>query len=66
MKTLDKIRENNISVMLLALTCFLFGAVIGFIWSPVKNGVTIGSNNNVNDKKSDEEECEYKEDIIKF
>ncbi|MBR2284093.1 MAG: hypothetical protein IJ874_06700 [Ruminococcus sp.] len=45
MRTLDQIREYNISVILLALCCFFGGLVCGFLLSPVKKGMTIGCNN---------------------
>ncbi len=57
MKTIEKIRTENVSVVLLALCCFFAGMVFGFLLSPVKKGMTIGSNNNfensnnVGDKK---------------
>ncbi|MCM1133669.1 MAG: hypothetical protein NC340_09395 [Ruminococcus flavefaciens] len=46
MKFIDKMKENcSAEVMILAFVCFLAGLTAGFIASPAKNGVTIGSYN---------------------
>lgn len=36
---------------------FLLGVIIGFIFSPVKNGVSIGNNNHIVGNKDDDEVC---------
>ena len=56
MKTLDNIREYNISVILLALCCFFAGMICGFFLAPMKKGVTIGSNNCLSQKNDDDED----------
>ncbi len=40
--------------------CFamlLLGVIIGFIFSPVKNGISIGNNNHIVGNKDDDEVC---------
>ena len=36
---------------------FLLGVIIGFIFSPVKNGISIGNNNHIVGNKDDDEVC---------
>ena len=40
--------------------CFamlLLGIIIGFIFSPTKNGISIGNNNHISGKDEDDEVC---------
>lgn len=50
-KLIAKVQEDK--TVLLCLMCFIMGLALGFIISPVKNGIAIGSyngsNNNVKD-----------------
>jgi hypothetical protein len=55
-----KVQENSVAVWLLALCGFLLGIIVGFCWSPVKHGVTIGCNNVSN--TSNEGCCEDADD----
>ncbi len=48
MNLIDKIKQNENTPIYLAFTLgILTGTIIGFLASPVKAGVTIGSNNNI-------------------
>ena len=49
----SSLKESSAAIWLLALCSFLLGIIVGFCWSPVKNGVTIGSNN----KSFENENC---------
>lgn len=54
MKLFDKIKENYSSdTLFLAFICFLAGAAFGFIASPVKNGIVIGSYNGYKNRITD-------------
>lgn len=68
---LQRIRENAYSVWLMTACAFLLGMVFGFFLSPVKKGVTIGSNNHVVNKEDDYAGCvdwtmDYDEDAMEF
>ncbi len=41
----DSLKESSAAVWLFGICAFLLGIIVGFWWSPVKNGITIGSNN---------------------
>ncbi|MBR6618245.1 MAG: hypothetical protein IKL00_10305 [Oscillospiraceae bacterium] len=48
MNLIEKIKKNENSPIYLAFTLgILTGTIIGFLASPVKAGITIGSNNNI-------------------
>lgn len=52
--------EKN-TAALLALAAFFCGITIGFLIAPAKNGITIGSHNQIN-RKDDLEEYGFDED----
>lgn len=55
MDMIDKIRNNENSPIYLALLIgFLTGLVVGFMISPIKKGIQIGSENRI-EKCSDDE-----------
>ncbi len=48
MNLIEKIKQNENSPIYLAFTLgILTGTIIGFLASPIKSGITIGSNNNI-------------------
>ncbi|MBR4101516.1 MAG: hypothetical protein IKK51_06535 [Oscillospiraceae bacterium] len=48
MNLIEKIKQNENAPIYLAFTLgILTGTIIGFLASPVKAGITIGSNNNI-------------------
>lgn len=48
MNLIEKIKQNENSPIYLAFTLgALLGIIIGFLASPIKQGMTIGSNNNI-------------------
>ncbi|MBQ7003859.1 MAG: hypothetical protein IJN57_07850 [Oscillospiraceae bacterium] len=48
MNLIDKIKKNENTPIYLAFTLgILTGTIIGFLASPIKAGITIGSNNNI-------------------
>ena len=51
---IESIRESSSAVVLFGLCGFLLGIMFGFFLSPIKKGITIGSNNTVNNFKDDE------------
>jgi hypothetical protein len=54
MKIINKIQEDySAEVLLLAILSFLAGLVVGFLISPVKKGITIGSYNGCNNRITD-------------
>ncbi|MCD7811254.1 MAG: hypothetical protein LUG91_05310 [Ruminococcus sp.] len=54
MKILDKMKEScSADVMLLVLVSFFIGLIAGFIISPVKNGIAIGSYNGCGNRITD-------------
>lgn len=54
MKIIEKIKQNySAEVMLLTISGFLAGVIVGIIISPVKNGIAIGSYNGSGNKISD-------------
>ncbi len=46
-----KVQENK--TVLLCLVCFLAGLALGFVISPAKNGIVVGSYNGSNNKVTD-------------
>ncbi|MBQ2824502.1 MAG: hypothetical protein IJF18_07985 [Oscillospiraceae bacterium] len=55
---IEKIKEDkNTPIILAALIGFLAGLVLGFVLSPVKKGVTIGSNNCNNGNNTTIDDC---------
>ncbi len=62
MNLIDKIKQNENTPIYLAFTLgILTGTIIGFLASPVKAGVTIGSNNNIENNEGfckDEDDAE--------
>lgn len=51
---IEKIKANNkIDFFIALLIGFLVGTAVGFILSPVKNGIAIGSYNGCNNRISD-------------
>ena len=62
----EDVRSSNTAVWLFAFCSFLLGIVLGFLFSPVKNGIAVGSyngsynefndSNNVN-RKGKKEKC---------
>lgn len=60
----ENLKESSAAIWLFAICSFLLGVIIGFCCSPIKNGVTIGSNNiattnNLTDKRKDNEDLEW-------
>ena len=53
----DSLKESSAAVWLFGICAFLFGIIVGFWWSPVKNGITIGSNNKIT--KDEEDYIDY-------
>ena len=54
MKIINKIKEDySAKVLLLAILSFLAGVSVGFIISPVKKGIIIGSYNGCNNRITD-------------
>lgn len=54
MKIINKIKEDySAEVLFLAILSFLTGLVAGFLISPVKKGITIGSYNGCNNRITD-------------
>lgn len=48
MNLIEKIKQNeNAPIYLAFMLGILTGTIIGFLASPVKAGITIGSNNNI-------------------
>ena len=47
MKLTDEIRSSSASFWLFAVCSFLLGAVIGFLFAPIKKGVRIGCDNTI-------------------
>ena len=68
----SQIRENTAFFVLFAICSFLIGMICGFFLSPIKKGVTIGSNNHVVNKESgglidtDDWSMDYDEDEMEF
>lgn len=57
MKLVDKIKERTSDSFSAALLVgFLSGIVVGFILSPIKKGISIGSNNNITQIEDSEED----------
>ncbi len=50
-KLIAKVQEDK--TVLLCLMCFLAGLALGFIISPAKNGIAVGSYNGCNNKITD-------------
>ncbi len=50
-KLIAKVQEDK--TVLLCLMCFLAGLALGFIVSPAKNGIAVGSYNGCNNKVTD-------------
>lgn len=50
-KLIAKVQEDK--TVLLCLMCFVMGLALGFIISPVKNGIAIGSYNGCNNNIKD-------------
>ena len=63
MKVIEKIRNENVSVVLLSLCCFFAGMVCGFLVAPVKKGITIGSNNSFKNSNNVSGKKEIKKEI---
>ncbi|MCD8187861.1 MAG: hypothetical protein LUD57_04475 [Ruminococcus sp.] len=54
MKILDKMKEScSADAVLLVLVSFFIGLIAGFIISPVKNGIAIGSYNGCGNRITD-------------
>lgn len=54
MKVFEKIKDSySAEAIILAAVSFLAGLTIGFVISPVKNGITIGSYNGCNNRVID-------------
>ncbi|MCM1008124.1 MAG: hypothetical protein NC485_09360 [Ruminococcus flavefaciens] len=54
MKIINKIKEDySAEVLLLAILSFLAGLTVGFLISPVKRGIIIGSYNGCNNRITD-------------
>lgn len=54
MKITEKIKEDySAEVMLLVIMSFFAGLIVGFITSPVKKGIAIGSYNGCNNRITD-------------
>ena len=41
----ESLKESSVAIWLLALCAFLLGIIVGFVFSPTKNGVSIGNGN---------------------
>lgn len=57
-KIIKKAQEDSCVMMLFAAVCFLLGIVVGVLASPVKNGLSIGSNNTIIGGDDDDEDEE--------
>lgn len=57
-KLIAKAQEDSTTLMLLTAVAFLCGIIIGFVWSPVKAGISCGNNNTIisNDDDEDDED----------
>lgn len=57
-KLIAKAQKDTTVLMLLIFVVFLLGAVVGFMYAPIKNGfkVTVGCNNHIIQKTDDDEE----------
>lgn len=63
MKLINQIKENYSSeVMLLSVVCFLAGAILGILVSPVKKGIAIGSYNGCNNNVRNLKHCNMSSD----
>ena len=68
----DQIRENSVSVWLLAACSLLLGIIIGFCFAPIKKGMRIASNNHIVNRESlgyddDDDDDDYDdEDVVHF
>ena len=51
---IESIKESSAAVILFGICGFLLGIMFGFLASPVKKGINIGSNNTVNKYENDE------------
>lgn len=56
MELIKKAQEDKTTFILLSAVCFLVGLVLGFMLSPVKSGVTIGSNNVIASGEDDDDD----------
>ena len=50
--------ENGETVFLYVLVAFLSGIIIGFLFSPIKKGIAVGSHNGSNNKFVDSNNVE--------
>lgn len=68
MKLITRAQEDKTTLILLSVVCFLLGVVLGFAFSPIKKGISIGNNsgNNFGDKDADMLPCEDDDDEIEF
>lgn len=56
-KLIAKAQEDSVTLILLTIVTFLCGIIIGFISSPIKAGISCGSNNTVINKNDDDDFC---------
>lgn len=61
MDFLDETKNENcectVGYFWKGLALFLMGVILGIVLAPVKNGVSIGNNNNIVNGKDDADEC---------
>lgn len=55
-KLIAKAQEDKTTLMLLTAVAFLCGIIIGFISSPVKNGISIANDNTIIGGDDDEDD----------
>ena len=68
MKLITRAQEDKTTLILLSVVCFLLGVILGFVFSPIKKGISIGNNsgNNFGGTDADMLPCEDEEDEIEF
>lgn len=56
-KFAEKLRQNeNLPLYLVCMIIFLAGVIAGFLLSPVKKGISIGSHNRIETYQPDDDE----------
>ena len=69
---INRVKDDNATFIIFSFFCFLLGMICGFFLSPIKKGVTIGSNNHVVNKETgglidtDDWSMDYDEDEMEF
>lgn len=55
-KLIAKAQEDSTTLILLTTVAFLCGVIIGFVFSPVKKGVSIANDNTIIGSDEDDED----------